>query len=54
MASIHQRQGSKFWYCSFYDSVAGKGRFKSTVTAGKEEAQVVCLAAKPRDAETRS
>ena len=43
MASIHKRRGSKFWYCSFYDSVAGKWRFKSTGTAGKEEAQVVCL-----------
>jgi integrase len=43
MASIHKRNGSKFWYCSFFDAVAGKWRFKSTGMAGKEEAKVVCL-----------
>jgi integrase len=41
MASIHQREGSKNWHCSFKDGV-GKWRLVSTKCRHKVEALAVC------------
>ena len=43
MASIHRVKGSSKWHCSFYDSVSGKWRLRTTGTDDKSEAEAACL-----------
>ena len=43
MASIHRVKGSSKWHCSFYDSVSGKWRLRTTGTDDKNEAEAACL-----------
>ena len=42
MASVHKKGTSKLWHCYYFDPVLGKRRFKSTGTADKAEAELIC------------